>query len=89
MVAAVNFRFLGKGEVEGGTNHGSRGRGRGEGGPRGRGEGESRGRGEGESSIEGMCSDISAAVTGPVRIVSLISPSRLCMSVRVYPMILS
>ena len=84
MVVAVNFCFLGKEEGGGGANHSSRscsrgGRGGG-GGPRDRGE---------ESSIGGICSGISATITSTTRIVSLISSSRLCMSVRVYPAILS
>ena len=47
MVAAVNFYFLGKREVERGMNYGSRDLDRGGGGSRGRGRGEPRGRGGG------------------------------------------
>ena len=82
MVVAVNLYFLGKGEGGGGTNYCSRDHGRG-------GGGEPRSRGGGGSSIGGICSSISAAVIGTIRIVSLILLSRLCILVGVYPTILS
>ena len=90
VVAAVNFCFLDKGEGGGGMNYSSRGRcrGGGGGGSRGRGRGEPRGRGGGPN-IGWICSYISATVTSTMRIALLISSSRLYMSVRVYPVILS